>query len=89
MFGALDVHKWQEVSGTNLQREDYHCEAHNRCDAYCHHHRFSVVEAGDHSHHVGHAEGQDRLKIKAAQIDHQHCSTSLSRGKFMTQVRNG
>lgn len=53
---------WPGVTGTNLQGEDDNCEAHNCSDAHCHDHRVRLVEAGDHSHHVGHAEGQDRLK---------------------------
>lgn len=39
---------------TNLQREDDHGEAHKCCDADSHDHSVSVVEAGDHPHHVGH-----------------------------------
>lgn len=49
---------------TNLQREDDHCEAHNCCDAHCHDHCVSVMEAGDHPHHVGHTESQDGLKTR-------------------------
>lgn len=60
-----DVHyislKCQDVTDTNLQREDDHCKAHNCCDAHCHDHWLSVMEAGDHSHHVGHTESQDGL----------------------------
>lgn len=47
---------------TNLQREEDYCKAHNGCDTHCHHHWVSVMEAGNHSHHVGHTEGQDGLK---------------------------
>lgn len=43
-----------------LQGEDDHGEAHDCCDTHCHDHCVSVMEAGDHSHHVGHAESQDR-----------------------------
>ena len=49
---------------TNLEGEDDHCETHNCCDAHCHDYCVSVMEAGDHPHHVGHAESQDRLKTR-------------------------
>lgn len=54
--------KIDNSTDTNLQREEDHCKAHDGCDAHCHHHWVSVMEAGDHSHHVGHTQGQDGLK---------------------------
>lgn len=64
------TYKKQEVTYTNLQRENHHCEANNCCDAYCHDYRVSVMEAGNHSHHVGKTESQDGLKMRKKQ--HQH-----------------
>lgn len=65
-----------QVTDTNLQRKDDHCKAHNCCDAHRHDHGVCVMETGDHSHHVGHAESQDRLKTRNTQI-HQHCCICL------------
>lgn len=42
-----------------LQREDDDREADQHCNADSHHHDISVVEAGDHTHHVGHRQRQD------------------------------
>lgn len=64
-----EVHKnTHNSTETNLQREEDHCKAHDGSDAHRHHHWVSVMEAGDHPHHVGHAEGQDGLKRKKKQI---------------------
>lgn len=50
-----------EVTSTNphLHGEDDHCEAHSGGDAHGHDDGLGVVEAGDHAHHVGQADGQD------------------------------
>lgn len=53
---------WKSHKQTNLHGEDDHRETHNRCDSHCHDHRLCIMEAGDYSHHVGHAESQNGLK---------------------------
>ena len=46
----------------HLHGEDDHCEADGRGDAYGHDDCLGVVEAGNHAHHVGQADSQDRLR---------------------------
>lgn len=53
---------------TNLHGENDHRETHDCSDAHCYDHRLGPVEAGDHTHHVGHAESQDGLETR--QIRH-------------------
>lgn len=48
----------------DLQREDDDREADHHSNADSHHHDISVVEAGDHTHHVGHRQRQDTLRCK-------------------------
>lgn len=82
---VINVHKIKTVPYTNLQREDHHCEAHKCCDAHCHNHRVSVMEAGNHSHHVGHAKSQDGLRTRknGAQFH------GVNQKSFCRQNRNG
>lgn len=47
-----------------LQREDDDREADEHRDADGHHHDISVVEAGNHTHHVRHRQRQDTLRRK-------------------------
>lgn len=46
----------------DLQWEEDNSEANHCCDPHGHDDSLCVVEAGDHAHHVGEAQGQDRLQ---------------------------
>ncbi len=48
----------------DLQREHDDREADQHRDADGHHHDISVVEAGNHAHHVRHRQRQDTLRRK-------------------------
>ena len=58
-----------------LHGEDDHREADGRGDAYGHDDRLSIVEAGDHAHHVGQADGQYRLRGDGALSTWSRCRT--------------
>lgn len=52
---------------TNLHGENDHREANEGSDSHRHDHGLGFVEAGDGTHHVGHAESQDGLETRQKQ----------------------
>jgi len=63
---CMRVYIWirnqQVCAGADLQREEDDSEADDRGDAHSYDDGLCVVEAGDHAHHVGQAQGQDGLQ---------------------------
>lgn len=52
----------------DLKGEKHYSEADYCCDAHCHDDCVCVIKAGNHSHHVGQAESQNRLKERDTDI---------------------
>lgn len=53
---------------TNLQWEKHNGEADDHSDAHSHDDRICVIEAGNHSNHIGQTQSQDGLRKRKGLI---------------------